>query len=153
MVEDCYFDISWSSSVYPLDYASSSICKTNSFYVNSTVTGNVTDSDINGGLFEFWLHDLNLDITITDNIEGFMGPINASFWCCDNPPQLPYNATIESTISSFTVTSENIIMSCPSTDTITCKVFVMSREQYLFPLIFMSQWKGLMIVAMILLML
>ena len=79
MVEDCYFDISWSSSVYPLDYASSSICNINSFYVNSTVTGNVTDSDINGGLFEFWLHDSNLDITITDNFGGFMGPINASF--------------------------------------------------------------------------
>ena len=70
-------------SYYPGDYysgfASSSPCSIDSYYGNSTVTGNITDIDYNYGLFEFWLHDLNLDVTITDHFGNAIGPINASF--------------------------------------------------------------------------
>ena len=123
------------TSYYPDPYAysgfaSSSPCSIYSYYDNSTVTGNITNVDINGGMLEFWLHDLNLDVTVIDHFGNLIGPINASFWCCNNPPLFLYNCIIDSRINSFSVTSKNTIIECTSTDVFTCTVILTDHKHY-----------------------
>ena len=122
-------------SYYPDRYssfASSSPCSIYSHYDNSTVTGNITNIDINGGVLEFWLHDLNLDVTVIDHFGNLISPINASFWCCNNAPLFLYNCTIDSHINSFSVTSKNTIIECSSTDVFTCTVILTDHKHYFF---------------------
>ena len=124
------FPMSYDPGVYYPGFASSSPCSIDSSYGISTVTGNTTDIDYNHGLLEFWLHDLNLDVAITDHFGNPIGPINASFWCCNNPPLFFYNSTIDSVFNSFTVTSKNTIIECSSTDIFTCTVIVTNHKHY-----------------------
>ena len=86
----------------------------------STVTVNFTDNDITSGFLRFWLHDLHLAVTIADSFGNPMGPLNASFWCCGDLTL--YNCTIDSHWNSFTVTSNNTIIECPSSDILTCNI-------------------------------
>ena len=91
-------------------------------YQNSTVNVNITD--ISGGLLKFWLHDLHISVIIFDCNGNPMGPVNASFQCCDDTNTFPYNCTIDSQVSSVTVTSKNTIVKCPNLNSITCKISV-----------------------------
>ena len=107
---------------YPKLNVSSSPCYVYSAYKNSTVNVNV--ANISGGLLKFWLHDLHISVIIYDCYGNPMGPVNASFQCCDNTNTFPYNCTIDSQVSSVTVTSKNSIVKCPNLNSITCKISV-----------------------------
>ena len=83
---------------------------------DTTVNVNIT-KNISGDFLKFWSHDLHLAVTIKDNFGNLMGPLNASFWCCDNLH--PYNCTIDSSqMNSFVVTSNNTIIECPRSRTL-----------------------------------
>ena len=93
-------------------------------YKNSTV--NVNIANISGGSLNFWLHDLHLSAIVYDCYGKRTGPVNASFQCCDDTNAFPYNCTIDSQVSSVTVTSKNTIVTCPDLNAITCKFSVIS---------------------------
>ena len=133
-----YFNTQFLNKCFPVtrddSFVSSSPCSISQlFYFDSvlTVTVNFTDSDIGGGFLNFWLHDLHLAVTIADSFGNPIGPLNASFWCCGDLTL--YNCTIDSQWNnySFALTTNDTIIECPTSDTITCNIYLTDHKHYL----------------------
>ena len=90
-------------------------------YSESTVKVNDIGLFFNNSM-NFWLHDLDLSVNISDCSGKPMGPVDASFQCCYDTNT--YNCTIDSQMKSFTVTSNDNIIQCPFSESITCNVSV-----------------------------
>ena len=105
---------------------SSLIASSAPYYVASYCESvEINDTDLQlflNGSIKFWLHDLDLFVTIRDYSVNPLGSTDASFQCWYDTDT--YNCTIDSQMMSFTVTSNNTVIWCPIGDTITCSISV-----------------------------
>ena len=114
--------------------ALSSPCSYSFDVINYNSTVNLHLSNISDFSLSFWLHDLYLDVPIYDCYGNPAGLINASFQCCDNTDV--FNCTIDTQPyeeCSFTVTSNNTIVTCSNSNTITCNVLVPNNPNITSP--------------------